>query len=227
MVAQKQTKIIGVACGVLCALCVLLYTDSVANAAAKEREEALAQYGGDQIEVCVAAHDIAAGETIDTGDVEIETWLVDFLPEGAITQLDAVVGKQASSPVYAGEVYVSRRFSALATSFEVPAGKVAVSVSAKEVQAVGGALTPGAQVDIYSSGNTSTALLASGVTVLATSACASDGSASGAAFTWVALAVDPQTVEELIAAEQKTQLYFALPGSSLSDVPEEGQSDGR
>ena len=95
---------------------------------------------------------------------------------------------------------------------------VAVSVSAKEVQAVGGALKPGFSVDIYSAGASGVTLIAQGVNVLATSAFDGSGTGSGAALSWVALAVKPSAVAEIIAAEERTELYFVLPGQDASSA---------
>ena len=52
----------GIACGVLCAACVLAYLTSVRGEADAARAEALARYGGEQVEVCVARRDVAAAD---------------------------------------------------------------------------------------------------------------------------------------------------------------------
>ena len=82
-------------------------------------------------------------------------------------------------------------------------------------QAVGGAVSAGSSVDVYATGSAATQALARGVSVLATSAGTDDRQASGAAskVTWVTLAVDPNQVEELVSAAQKTELYLTLPGA--------------
>ena len=167
---RNKTAAAGAICGVLCALCVLGYTQSVRGEAERARADALARYGGDQVEVCVAKRDIAAGETVDSGAVE---------------------------------------------TIDVPDGKVAISVPAKDVQAVGGAVSAGSSVDVYATGSAATQALARGVSVLATSAGTDDRQASGSAskVTWVTLAVDPNQVEELVSAAQKTELYLTLPGA--------------
>ena len=59
---RKRSILIGLACGVLCAVCVAAYVMQVDEQASAVRAEALARYGGEQIEVCVAKRDIAAGE---------------------------------------------------------------------------------------------------------------------------------------------------------------------
>ena len=82
-------------------------------------------------------------------------------------------------------------------------------------QAVGGAVSAGSSVDVYATGSAATQALARGVSVLATSAGTDDRPASGSAskVTWVTLAIDPNQVEELVSAAQKTELYLTLPGA--------------
>lgn len=212
---DKRT-VVGIVCAATCALCVFGYTQSVRGEADRIRDEALAKYGGDQVEVCVATRDISAGETLNAASIENKMWLVSMLPDQAVTSSRQVVGKQVTSPIVAGEVITSKRFGTLSSAFDVPSGMVAVSVSAKEVQAVGGALKPGSNVDIYSVGASGVSLIAQGVNVLATSTIDESGANSGSALSWVALAIKPDAVSDLIAAQEKTQLYFALPGESVS-----------
>ena len=207
---RNKTAAAGAICGVLCALCVLGYTQSVRGEAERARADALARYGGDQVEVCVAKRDIAAGETVDSGAIETRLWVADLL-----RQTSEVVGSKASSTVLSGEVLSARRFGAASAAIDVPDGKVAISVPAKDVQAVGGAVSAGSSVDVYATGSAATQALARGVSVLATSAGTDDRQASGSAskVTWVTLAVDPNQVEELVSAAQKTELYLTLPGA--------------
>ena len=175
---RNKTAAAGAICGVLCALCVLGYTQSVRGEAERARADALARYGGDQVEVCVAKRDIAAGETVDSGAIETRLWVADLLPPEAVRQTSEVVGSKASSTVLSGEVLSARRFGAASAAIDVPDCKVANSV-------------------------------------LATSAGTDDRQASGSAskVTWVTLAVDPNQVEELVSAAQKTELYLTLPGA--------------
>ncbi len=216
---RNKTAAAGAICGVLCALCVLGYTQSVRGEAERARADALARYGGDQVEVCVAKRDIAAGETVDSGAIETRLWVADLLPPEAVRQTSEVVGSKASSTVLSGEVLSARRFGAASAAIDVPDGKVAISVPAKDVQAVGDtvllAVSAGSSVDVYATGSAATQALARGVSVLATSAGTDDRQASGSAskVTWVTLAVDPNQVEELVSAAQKTELYLTLPGA--------------
>ena len=69
---NNKTLLICILCGLACAVCVFIYTQSVRLDAEDSRNAALARYGGEQIEVCVARRDIAAGETVDSTAYEVK-----------------------------------------------------------------------------------------------------------------------------------------------------------
>lgn len=209
---RSRTTVAGIVCGLVCAACVFAYMQGVRGEADAARAEALARYGGEQLEVCVAKRDIAAGESVDASAVETRLWVADLLPAEAFRSADDVVGKKASSTILAGEVLSEQRFRDAGNRLDVPEGLTAVSVPAKDVQAVGGAIAAGSQVDIYATGGTSTDMLASDVLVLATSASTRESS-TDAKVSWITVAIDAASVQELVAAAQKTELYFTLPGS--------------
>ena len=208
---QKSLMIVAVVCGLVCAACVVLFMLSVQGEANAARAEALARYGGEQVEVCVATRDIASGERVDMSAIETRLWIADLLPDGAMRDASEALGKTASSPILKGEVVVSKRFENAHGVLDIPAGKEAVSVPAKAVQAVGGAVRPGMTVDVYSSGDTTTAALAREVVVLDTS-MGDSGSLVSSESGWLTLAVDPESVQEIISASNQTSLYFVLPG---------------
>lgn len=207
---RNRSIALGLLCGLGCALCVGMYIAQLDEQARVAQAEALARYGGDQIEVCVAKRDIAAGDVIAEGDVEIRTWIATLLPAQAVTDKKDAVGKQAGSMILAGEVISSARFGFESANIDVPEGLVAISVPARDVQAVGGALEAGMVTDVFSVGSSGTTKLASSVQVLATSL--GSGGASGGA--WVTVAVRPSLVEGLVSAAENTELYFSLPSSS-------------
>ena len=209
---QKQMTAVAVACGVACAACVAVFMASVQGQADAARAEALARYGGEQVEVCVATRDIAAGERVDLSAVETKLWVADLLPEDALRSSGDAAGKVATSSILKGEVVSAKRFESSRDSIDIPAGKEAVSVPAKTVQAVGGAVRPGMSVDVYSSGDSTTSAIAQDVLVLATSVGES-GSLVSSESGWITLAVAPEKVQEIIAASNKTSLYFVLPSA--------------
>lgn len=220
---RSGTTVAGIACGLVCAACVFAYMQGVRGEADAARAEALARYGGEQVEVCVAKRDIAAGEAVDAASVETRLWVTDLLPSEAVRSFEAVEGRKASSVILAGEVLTERRFRDTGGKLEVPEGLTALSVPAQDVQAVGGAVMAGSRVDVYATGGSSTDVIGRGVLVLATNASARDES-SDAKVAWITLAVAPESVQEIVAAAQKTELYFALPGVA-SESDERAQAD--
>lgn len=211
---QRTMTTIAVAAGAACALCIALFMASVQGQADTARTEALARYGGEQVDVCVATRDIAAGERVDFTAIETKPWVAGLLPEGAVRDSGNAIGKVATTSILKGEVIAEKRFEEGHESFDVPAGKQAVSVPVKTVQAVGGAIRPGMSVDIYAAGDSTTSALVSDVVVLDTSVGES-GVPSSAETGWVTLALDPERVQEVIAASNKTSIHFVLPGDSL------------
>lgn len=212
--AINKTKWGAVACGLCCALCVALYVGSVRGEVDAARAEALERYGGDQIEVCVAKRDLAAGEIVDSSSLVTKMWVADLLPDGAVTDASQIVGQRLGSSIIKGEVICARRAEASDSSLSVPEGLAAISVPARAVQAVGGSVEPGMEVDVYATGPVSTTKLVSAALVLASSAT----SESGATVDWVTLAIAPERVQEVVAAAQNLELYFALPAVGADDA---------
>lgn len=217
---QKRMTVLAVSCGVVCAICIAVFMIAVQKQADSARAEELARYGGEQTEVCVATRDIAAGERLDISSLEMKTWVAGLLPDEAVTDSGEILGETTTSPIMKGEVIVSKRFEKEHGTLDIPAGKQALSVPVKTVQAVGGAVQPGMSVDIYTSGDSTTAALASDVIVL-DSSVGSSGSLTSSDGGWVTLALEPERVQEVIAASNKTSLYFVLPG----DQKEKGQDN--
>lgn len=222
---QKRLTIVAVICGAVCALCVFAFMGTVQGEANAARAEALARYGGEQVDVCVATRDIAAGERIDASAIETRLWVADLLPEGAVRDANEIVGKTAASSILKGEVLSTKRFERARDILDVPVGKAAVSVPAKTVQAVGGAVRPGMYVDIYATGDTAATALAEDVLVLATSSDEGGSIVSDAA--WITIALDPGQVQEMVTATSRYDLYFVLPADAdaAAQAASSGESD--
>ncbi|MDO4854319.1 MAG: Flp pilus assembly protein CpaB [Coriobacteriia bacterium] len=209
-----EKKMIGIAlvCGLLCAACLFGYVMLLQRQAEAERLQVLDQYGGEQVSVLVATCDIQPGETLDSSNSKEELWVSKLLPEGSITEASEGWGKKTKSLILAGEVVSSKRFEGDSSVIEIPEGFVAVSVPAKDVQAVGGLVAPGNKVDVYAVG-TKTSCLGEDVLVLDTSAKSVDEQTQ-AKVEWVTLAVLPENAQDYIAASEALEIYFTLPASA-------------
>ena len=209
---QKKLTIISVTMGAMAMLLVLFYMYSVQSEADSARNEVLARYGGEQVEVYVATRDILVGERVDSSSIERKKWVADLLPEKPILITESLVGKTATSSIYKGEVFTHGRFEEKKDMLDIPSGTQAVSVPVKTVEVVGGAIQPGMEVDVYLTGNTTTSNIGRNVKVLALSVGNSNNS-KAQENGWITLALDSSRVQEIIAGAAKGSLYFVIPNN--------------
>ncbi len=212
----------GIVCGVIAAIMMSIYLSDARAEALSYREDAIRQYGGETVQVCVAKRDISSGKTISQQDVELKTWIADLLPENAATKVEEIVGQTAQQTIMSNEPISKSKVGAQHLEISVPDGLCAVSVPSQDVQSVGGTLKPGDTVNVYAVGG-NVSLIGQNILVLETSSSGTEseknsstfGSASSrSSVTWVTLAVTPDSVEQLIAASKSGNLYFALPSES-------------
>lgn len=217
----------------LAVVCCLLYGQAVRGAVERERSEALERYGGEVVPVVVAMGDLAAGEPVGARNVTVRDWVADLVPEGAFTSLSDVEGRTVSVPVAAGVPLTSLNFRDDARAAEVPAGRVAVAVSAPDRAGMPPGVAEGTRLAAYEVTQDGVRLLSQGCVVIGVPA---EG-AQGASAT-VGLAVEPGDVSAVLGAAARGTLRLAVPaddvdGLSLGPVaaPDEvapvgGEADG-
>lgn len=209
---KRGTRIVvSVVSGIMAAVVALGYAATVRAEADAAREEVFARYGGDMVQVCVATRDIEPGETIDEGNTAVEEWIASLLPADAETSLSEVVGKTATSRIPKRAVLCPLYFQTRGGAIEIPKGMVAVSVASDAEHAVGGALGRGDAVDVYASKDGVADRLCA-ASVVDTSALAQ----GGGDVSWVTLAVEPKTVEELLIATAVAPVTLVVPGADAT-----------
>jgi len=108
--------------------------------------------GAQRVSIVVAAVDLATARAIGGSDVEIRSLPPDALPAGAIQQLDAVVGRFPKGPIWKGQLLVADAIADSAAAFDggvaLPTGYHAIAIPVNAGQALGGAVVPGARVDV-------------------------------------------------------------------------------
>jgi len=220
MRAKRMKILISIVSGLLAAVLMAWYANSIFSTAEQSHAQALDSYGGEQVEVYVATRTIAAGERLTTANVSKRIWLVDLLPTGALGNEEEVIGQTVAIPLFANEPVTSVKLGNAAKHINIPDGYCAVSIATNDVLAVGGAINAGSVIAIYAADKESVELLAAEVLVLETSNSNSmnvesngmfGGSRSKTALTWVTLAVEEDMVEEIIAASRSMNLYLVLP----------------
>ena len=213
MTRQRKQTVIALVCAVVAAAAVFAYTASVKSEAAVQRAAAIERYGGQTTQVVVATADIPVGQAIDGSNVQIQEWLVDLLPAGEVaTSLEQVSGQIAQTGIARNEPVLLGRVGNGISRISVPEGLAAVTVSADDVLAVGGAIKAGSFVNVYvETAKGTVELLGERILVLETSDAAEGGKEQVA---WVTLAVTPESVSELISASAKGTIHFALPSGT-------------
>lgn len=182
-------------------------------------QEAMAQYGGERVSVCVALREIEPGEEIDEGNVEVVEWVSTLLPERAVTSLQDVAGRLATSRIPAHAPLSESHFVRAEESVEVPRGRVAVSVASDPEHAVGGGAERGDEVEVYAS--------VDGVAHRLMDAEVIDTSMNkdGSKLQWVTLAVRPSAVKELLSATSQGMVTLVKPGGTRA-AEDASKTDG-
>ena len=109
--------------------------------------------GAQRTPVVVAAHDVDASHPLVADDLTIVSMAVDAVPQGALGETAGAVGKLPRAPLWRGQILLGSALSDEAASFHtgltLPTGMRAVALPvASAAQAVGGAIVPGARVDV-------------------------------------------------------------------------------
>ena len=134
--------------------------------------------GAQRSSVVVAARDVDATHPLVADDLSIVWIPADAIPAGALADANAALGKVPRAPLWRGQVVLGPALSDDAASFHtglaLPVGMRAVALPVSSAsQAVGGAIVPGARVDIIAvpiagraPGGRTTEILSQGAMVL-------------------------------------------------------------
>jgi Flp pilus assembly protein CpaB len=105
-----------------------------------------------RVSVVIAARDIDATNPLGPDDLGLSSLPPDAVPHGAFGDLSAAVGKVPRAPLWQGQVLLDSALADEAAQFHtglaMPAGMRAIALPVAAAQAVGGALMPGARVDV-------------------------------------------------------------------------------
>lgn len=206
-------------CAVMAVLLCMAYVGHVRDQADRERSETLKRYGGDVVALVVARRSIEAGETVSLSDVEERDWVSTLAPEGAIVELEDVVGRELSVPVAENAPLTDINFRDMTQLAEIPSGHVAVSVPVTEKLGVPAGIEVGARVVAYRAKEGSAELISGSAIVLAVpSASASWGKGS------LTVAVSSDEVPAVLSASASGDLRLVVPAADvkkIADIPKD------
>ena len=216
-----------------CALCgvmaCLAYAETVRSEAQRIRSDALERFGGEVAQLVVAEHPLEAGDVVTESSVSVRDWVSDLAPEGALTSLDDVVGREVSVPVAQGAPLTELNFRDAQTLAEVPTGHVAVSVPVSDKLGIARGVTRGTRVSAYEVDDRTPRLIATDVEVLSEL-----GLQTGiASVQQLTIAVKPDEVKAVLGASTNGPLRLVMPaedvtettGSDEPQAPEEASLD--
>src|SRR5256712_6832050 len=108
--------------------------------------------GAQRSSVIVAARDLDATHPLTVDDLGTASLPPDAVPAGSVADVSAALGKIPRAPLWRGQVVLAAGLAEDAAAFHtglaLPRGMRAVALPMGAAQAVGGALVPGARVDV-------------------------------------------------------------------------------
>ena len=182
---------------------------------------------------------ITGADAVNGGYITKKEVPAEFRPASAVTNLNALTGKEAIAPFSVGQVLVSSMFvspTAAANTFSqiIPSGDVAITVSVDQVHGVGGLPVPGDKVDLLINLNNTESSLLQNVPILAigqnttanTNTSTHSATSTAAATTETSglftFQVDPTDAARIALAQQQAMgIYMLLvpSGNGVSSIP--------
>jgi pilus assembly protein CpaB len=185
------------------------------------------------VRVYKVAKDIEKGQTGDQA-LQSESIRADkapekFRPATALTDINVVRGKVALTKLSAGQIvvdgmFVDPRVAQVTAAQRIPAGQVAVTVSADQVQGVAGLLVPGDKVDIMVANGPNLQMLFQNVNILfiGNTAAPQAGETQAAVPVTsglITFAVPPFAAQKIVQASKGPGIYLALVPPDNQPLP--------
>ncbi len=138
-------------------------------------------------DVVVISRDIALPRPLTREDLDVRTVPAELAPADALARIDDAIGLLPRTPMLSGQVVLARSVAAelpdFSTGIALPTGLRAIAIPISAANAVGGAIAPGARVDVLAVPVVGRAPAGRTAELLSTSATVLDvRSESGAAF---------------------------------------------
>ena len=213
MPAKRIIVILGIAvlCGLLASYAIVRYVRE------KERQ---ASAGRIELQpVVVAQNDIPIGTRIDASLVARQDWPKTGVPQGAVSEPEALLGRIAKGGIARGEPILEQRLlpkdlagSPGIMSVIVPPGKRAMAVGVNEVIGVSGFILPKDRVDVIAtrSDPKSSETILQNIEVLAVGKRLEQEGKQNIEVPTVTLAVTPEEAERLAFALNEGKIHIAL-----------------
>ena len=176
------------------------------------------------VDVVVARQPIGFGQAIEGHLVATQPWPADSLPEGAFTELEAVLAskpsdlRRAKAPFFAGEVVLASKLTAPGEKATIVqklgTNTRAMAIKVDAVTAVGGFVTPGDYVDILmtegNGGEMRTVTILQDIRVIGVDQTAEEQTDTPEVAQTVTVEVTPEEGQKLALAQKAGTLSLTL-----------------
>ena len=171
--------------------------------------------------IVVASQTIPVGTSIERTSVKIVPWPKEFQPDGALSEVDAVVGKLARATIEKNQPIAEPLVVAQGTGLMpllISEGMRAMSVKVDNVTGVSGFITPSSRVDVLVSGTPDgngsqeqrSKVILQNIRVLATGTSIEQRNDKPVEVPTVTLLVSPEDAEKLTLATRQEPVRLAL-----------------
>jgi pilus assembly protein CpaB len=172
---------------------------------------------------------VAGDQALESESIRSDEAPEEFRPASALTNINVIRGKVALTKLSAGQIvvdgmFVEPRVAQVTAAQRIPAGQVAVTVSADQITGVAGLLVPGDKVDIIATNGAAQQMLFQNVNILfiGTTAAPQAGETqevAPATSNLITFAVPPLAAEKIILASKTGGIYMALVPPDNQPVP--------
>lgn len=219
---EKKRLMISLVLGLSACIFMSLFVWRVSAHASISHNNMLAKFGGEKVEVLVAAKDIKPGELITKDNTKVQTWVLSLLSADVIDQnhMSAALNHRASEAIYEGEPLREKRINKQEHTLDkLPEGFSAVTVATDPVRALGGEIEIGMRVSALGlKGANEVEVLAPQVEIVSTSAT-SEGKQSSSMLgdknksnlSWVTLSVPDEFVSAIVSSAARGDIYLIMP----------------
>ncbi|MBR1830671.1 MAG: hypothetical protein IJ781_14440 [Atopobiaceae bacterium] len=213
--SARFRALFALSCAVLSVLLCLNYASYVQAEADRVRSETLARYGGEVVTLVVSATTLEPGDVANSMNVTTREWLADLAPEGALTSLDDVIGREVGNAAPRGVPLTDITFRDASTMAEVPDGRVAVTLPVTDKLGVAHDLSRGTTLTAYAITSDGARLISHSMTVIAVPVTTAMGTSGQ-----LTVAVAPEDVPAVLSASASSDLRIVMPGSGVLDDDE-------
>lgn len=221
MKSNRLSMILALVLAVVTGALVLAYTLGADNRAMQ---------GATGVEVYVTTQTLPVGqslkEAVDANIVKLQKFPASTVPDNAIKVIDSTnESLVAITALPTGALVLASNFGGsgdIANGLQVPEGQIALTLNLEDAAHVGSFLTPGSEIALFNTFQTSTTgavtektgVLISKVLVLAVGTSTSSTTGDNKSQALVTIAVSPKDSVRVVQAAQTGKVYFGILGAN-------------